>query len=173
MSSYIRLHHPGASIYFRVNLARPGSTLLLDEIDHLRAAVGLTRRARPFAVLAWVVLPDQMRCIWRLPPGDCDYPTRWRQIKTRFSRSLPQKVTTASQLMRRERGIWQRRHWEHHIRSEDDLKAHLDLCREAPVEAGLARHARDWPFSFENLGVAGNSVPAGRRAIVEAVAQRM
>jgi putative transposase len=55
--------------------------------------VGLAHRspaaARPFEVLAIVVLPDHLHCLWRLPPGDFDNANRWVQIKAGFSRRLP------------------------------------------------------------------------------------
>jgi putative transposase len=34
------------------------------------------RRAHPFTVDAWVVLPDHLHCVWTLPPGDDDFSTR-------------------------------------------------------------------------------------------------
>ncbi len=147
MSQYLRPRAPGATIFFTVCLAERESTLLIDEIDALRAAVGLTRRARPFHVDAWVVLPDHMHCIWTLPESDCDFSTRWLQIKTRFSRNVPRKVTRASQLARQERGIWQRRFWEHHIRNRQDYRHHMQLCRDTPLRLGLVEQSVDWPFS--------------------------
>ena len=147
MSSYLRPRAPGATIFFTVCLAMPGSTLLIDKIDALRAAVGLTRRSRPFHVDAWVVLPDHMHCIWTLPDGDRDFATRWRQIKTRFSRNVPRTTTTASELARNERGIWQRRFWEHHIRDPQDYSQHMRLCRDAPLHLGLVEQSADWPYS--------------------------
>jgi len=50
--------------------------------------VRVTRCTRPFAIDAWVVLPDHLHCVWTLPPGDDDFSTRWRLIKTIFSRAL-------------------------------------------------------------------------------------
>lgn len=147
MSSYLRPRHPGATIYFEVCLQDPHATLLTDKIDQLRSAVGLTRRTRPFHVDAWVVLPNQMHAIWTLPDGDFDYPTRWRQIKSRFSRGLPRAPRTASQLARRERGIWQRRNWEHHIASQSDYRTHMEICRTLPTRRGLCDHPADWPYS--------------------------
>lgn len=67
MSRYLRPRRPGASIFFTVALARRGSTLLVEEIDRLREAVAVVRAGRPFAVDAWVVLPDHMHAVWTLP----------------------------------------------------------------------------------------------------------
>jgi len=147
MSSYIRPSHPGATVFFTVRLAEIGSTLLVDEIDRLRAAFHATLMERWFVFDAVVVLPDHLHAVITLPPGDGDYATRWRCIKTRFSRGLPMGQRRDSHLVRRERGIWQRRYWEHHIRDDADYAAHVQYCWSNPVKHGLAKRPRDWPFS--------------------------
>jgi putative transposase len=59
--------------------------------------------------------------IWTLPEDDRDFPTRWRLIKSRFPSGMLREPLRPSQTARAERGIWQRRHWEHHIRDDADL----------------------------------------------------
>lgn len=147
MSSYLRPCVPGAAIFFTVALADRRSDLLLREIDRLRRAVRDTKADHPFHIAAWVVLPDHLHCIWQLPDGDADYPTRWRLIKSRFSRGLPVGDRRASHLARRERGIWQRRYWEHHLRTETDFLAHLRYCWLNPVKHGLVTNPEEWPYS--------------------------
>ena len=155
MSNYRRPRIPGAIIFFEVVLASRPSDLLVRHIEILRDAVRVTRRDHPFEILAWVVLPDRMLCIWGLPDGDSDYSTRWRLIKARFSRALPLGARRPSHLRRTERGIWARRFWEHHIRNEADLSAHLQLCRESPVLGGLVPSALDWPYSSFTSAASG------------------
>ena len=147
MSNYLRPKIRGATIYFEVALISDQSDLLVREIDRLRRAVKITRSERPFEVLAWTVLPHRMHCVWRLPVGDSDYATRWRSIKSRFSKGLSPISLRASHVKRQERGVWQRRYWEHHIRDAEDLRQHLRLCWQSPVTAGLAQRPEDWPFS--------------------------
>jgi hypothetical protein len=73
--------------------------------------------AHPFHIAAWVVLTDHMHCLWTLPQDDADFPGRWRVIKTGFAKSLPIGEPRSPVMTRRgERGIWQRRYWEHTIR---------------------------------------------------------
>ncbi len=68
-----------------------------------------------------------MHALWTLPEGDADYPGRWWDIKTTFSKSLPATKQRSPVMVRRgERGIWQRRYWEHTIRDERDYAAHMD-----------------------------------------------
>ncbi len=147
MSRYRRLHRPGATIFFTVNLAHRGSDLLVREIETLRAAVRTTRRECPFQIDARVVLPDHMHCIWSLPAGDAAYSKRWGVIKARFSMQLDGGGRRQSHIKRREKGIWQRRFWEHHIRDDDDFAAHVNYCWINPVKHGLVNEARDWPYS--------------------------
>jgi putative transposase len=147
MSSYIRPHIPGASVFFTVTLAQRQSRLLVEEVDRLREAVAAVRLERPFVVEAWVVLPDHMHAVWTLPEGDAAYSVRWRLIKARFSRGLPSGPLRRSHEIRHERGIWQRRFWERHIRDEQDFAAHIRYCWNNPVKHGLVERPEDWPYS--------------------------
>lgn len=147
MAQLHRPRRPGASIFFSVCLDAPGQTLLTDHIMQLRSSVRAVRGLWPFEINAWVVLPDHLHAIWTLPEGDSDYALRWASIKARFSRGLAAPALTGTQQARREKGIWQRRFWEHHLRGADDLAAHQRLCWADPVRHGLVRHPRDWPYS--------------------------
>jgi putative transposase len=150
MSKHIRLKSQAASIFFTVALADRGSDLLLREVERLRQAVRVTKAARPFVIEAWVVLPDHLHAIWTLPAGDGDFATRWRLIKTQFSAGLPKGLLTRSLAARRERGVWQRRFWEHHLRDEQDRAAHLRFCQIDPVRHGLVDDPAEWPYSSFN-----------------------
>ncbi|MBL0037504.1 MAG: hypothetical protein IPP36_01190 [Nitrosomonadales bacterium] len=54
---------------------------MVRHIDDLRATMKTVERRDPFAILAMVVLPEHLHAIWRLPPGDADYPLRWSLIR--------------------------------------------------------------------------------------------
>ena len=69
MSNYRRPPRSDAPVFFTVALADRRSDVLVAEIERLRAAVRVTRAERPFGIEAWVVLPDHMHCIWRVPGG--------------------------------------------------------------------------------------------------------
>lgn len=128
MPDYRRVRIPGGTYFFTVNLLeRYPNDLLVRHIDVLRDAVRRTRRRRPFHIDAWVVLPDHLHTIWTLPEGDLDYENRWRTIKQHFSRALDAtERRSAVRLRRGERGIWQRRFWEHTIRDERGFALHVD-----------------------------------------------
>ena len=148
MPSYRRHRVEGGCYFFTVNLHDRRSDLLVAEIDALRRAVRAARARHPFHIDAWVVLPDHMHCLWTLPPGDCDFPVRWRTIKALFSRSVPRPEHRSASLVRkREAGVWQRRYWEHAIRDDRDYAMHMDYIHFNPVKHGLAARPADGPFS--------------------------
>ena len=160
MPDYRRLRVPGGTYFFTVNLLDRRSNLLTLHIDALREAVRATRASRPFHIDAWVVLPDHLHCLWTLPPGDDDFSNRWKAIKIRFVHSLPPIEPRSDVCARRgERGIWQRRFWEHVIRDETDYARHVDYIHFNPVKHGWSGTARDWPNSTFQRWVAAGVYP--------------
>lgn len=145
---YRRTRIAGGAYFFTVNLAECWRTLLVDHVTELRDAVRAVRKNHPFDALAWVVLPDHMHAIWELPEGDSDCATRWMLIKSGFSRGIPKvEWVRESRRTKGERGIWQRRFWEHLITGEEDLQRHMDYVYFNPVKHGYAKRASDWPYS--------------------------
>jgi putative transposase len=148
MTSYRRNFIAGGSFFFTVNLAERRLSLLTQHIDELRAAFRQTRRRHPFTIDAICVLPDHLHTVWTLPEADADFATRWRLIKSAFSRGLPtDERISDSRAAKGERGIWQRRYWEHTIRDENDFARHIDYVHINPLKHGLVPRVRDWPYS--------------------------
>ncbi len=148
MTSYIRRYVPGGTYFFTVRLQDQGSDLLTARVDLLRSATRLCMKRWPFEIAGAVVLPNKLHMIWVLPEGDVGFSKRWRLIKSTFSRHVPAPAHIApSQLKRGEKGIWQRRFWEHVIRDQQDFDLHMHVIATAPVHAGLVRRPRDWPYS--------------------------
>ncbi len=145
---YRRADVAGGTYFFTVNLANRESDLLTRYIDDLREVVNHVKKAHPFVIEAMVVLPEHLHAIWRLPHDDVAYPMRWSLIKAGFSRRIVKNEhIRASRVAKRERGIWQRRYWEHCIRDEGDFERHVDYIHYNPVKHGYVKHAVDWPFS--------------------------
>ena len=89
-----------------------------------------------------------MHCIWQLPSDDDNFSVRWRLIKSYVSRGIESgENTSLSRQKRQERGIWQRRFWEHAIRSDDDFARHMDYIHYNPVKHGYVSRVKDWEFS--------------------------
>ena len=122
--------------------------ILIDHIDELRAAFRYVLDRYPFTLDAVVVLPDHLHCLWTLQEGDDDYSTRWRLLKSFFSKHIKTPdINSTRQLRQGERGVWQRRFWEHLIRDDDDYARHVDYIHFNPVKHGYVKQANDWPHS--------------------------
>ena len=161
MTGYRRYFVAGGSFLFTVNLAERRLPLLTDHVAELRAAFDETRRRHPFTIDAMVVLPDHLHALWTMPEGDADFATRWRLIKSTFSRRLPEgERISDSRAAKSERGIWQRRYWEHTIRDENDFTRHVDYIHINPVKHGLVTRVRDWPHSSFHRMVERGIYPA-------------
>ena len=124
---YRRANEPGATYFFTVNLADRKTNLLVDAVDLLRISVRYVKADHPFTTNAMVIMPDHIHALWTLPEGDSDFSTRWCLIKAGFSRQIaPTERVSASRRAKGERGIWQRRFWEHLIRDDRDYERHVD-----------------------------------------------
>ncbi len=147
MVRYRRNFTAGGTFFFTVTLADRTSQVLIDHIDHLRAAMREIRRAHPFTIDAVVVLPDHLHIVMTLPAGDADFTNRWRLIKRRFTDGVVKSGTPVARLHSGEPALWQRRFWEHTIRDDDDFERHVDYVHFNPVRHGFVASARDWPYS--------------------------
>jgi putative transposase len=161
MPDYRRAFVPGGCWFFTVNLLERRNATLVDRIDALRDATARTRSRYPFVIDAIVVLPDHIHAVWTLPPGDADFSLRWRLIKSRFAQALPKQERLSDvRRARGERGIWQRRFWEHLIRDEADYARHVEYCYINPVKHRLVTGVVDWPHSSFHRDVRAGIFPA-------------
>jgi len=178
MSDYLRRRVPGATVFFTVTLAARGGSALGDHVDALREAVRRTKAERPFAIDAFVVLPDHLHAVWTLPEGDAEYSVRWGAIKARFTKALrderrpgfsPADLPTELPVVRsgrfaglkpglrrgkREQALWQRRFWERHVRTEEEFAAAVRYCHINPVKHGFVARPQDWPWSSVHREIA-------------------
>ena len=131
-------------------------------IDVLRNAFREVRQQRPFQIDAIVVLPEHLHCIWSLPAGDADFSTRWRLIKTWFSKHCDPGVRVAhvTNGNRSAPRIWQQRYWEHAIRDEGDYRRHVEYIHYNPVKHGYVTRAGDWTHSSFKRYVDAGVYPA-------------
>ena len=158
---YRRMDAAGGTFFFTVNLANRSSRLLTNHIDLLRTSVRKVQHAHPFKIVAMVVLPDHLHATWALPSGDSNYPLRWALIKAGFSRLLePIECISESRRRKRERGIWQRRYWEHQIRNDADLVRHVNYIHINPVKHGHVKSPVDWPYSSIHRYIGRGVLPA-------------
>ena len=147
MSEYHRLYRQQGWYFFTVvTYNREKILIQSDNIVRLRHSFHSVMDKHPFHIDAVVILPDHIHCIWRLPPDDDDFSTRWRLIKRYFSIGM-----SASLNKRAEKKVWQRRFWEHLLRNETDWRTHMDYIHYNPVKHGYVQSPGDWYYgSFQH-----------------------
>jgi putative transposase len=153
MTDYRRWRVSGGTYFFTV-VTHERHPFLTDAVARrsLRDALRTVRARRPFRIDAIVLLPDHLHTIWTLPPGDFDYATRWQLVKRRFTKSYlacggTEASRTVSRLSKGERGLWQRRYFEHTCRDDADMKRCADYLHVNPLKHGLVERVIDWPWS--------------------------
>jgi len=145
---YRRAISARGTFFFTVNLENRSSRLLIEKIEVLRESVRKVYLARPMDIVAMVILPDHLHTVSTLLFGDSDYPQRWSLIKAGFSRGIDKgEPIKRSRRRKRERGIWQRRYWEHQVRDDGDLERHIDYIHFNPVKHGYVAAPVEWPYS--------------------------
>jgi putative transposase len=139
MPRYLRAKIEGGAFFFTVTLADRSSDLLVRHVERLRNVYKAVQEWYPFETVAICILPDHLHAIWSLPPGDSNFPLRW-------SLAGPAR-RSSSKIDKRDKGIWQRRYWEHAIRNDKDLERHVDYIHFNPVKHGYVSRTCDWPHS--------------------------
>ena len=151
MPDYRRAYLKGGTFFFTV-VSYKRCPILKEEaaIDLLWQCFQTTMATYPFRIDAIVILPDHLHTIWTLPRDDPEFSTRWKRIKATFSRHYRGYIIEdISESMRRkkEKGIWQRRFWEHMIRDQTDFNRHCDYIHYNPVKHGLVNSPLEWKHS--------------------------
>jgi putative transposase len=121
-----------------------------ENVELLRQSFRYVMEKHPLTIEAAVILPDHLHCIWTLPDDDYDFSTRWRLIKSYFSRKCQetyQGKITKTREKKQEKAIWQRRFWEHCIKDEEDYNNHINYIHYNPVKHGLVKAPKDWQYS--------------------------
>jgi putative transposase len=69
-------------------------------------------------------------------------------VKGLFSKRISHSESiTAARKKKRERGIWQRRFWEHLIHDEQDYEHHVNYIHFNPVKQGYVNRPSSWRYS--------------------------
>jgi putative transposase len=153
MTNYRRSNFPGGYYFFTVVTHKRAKFLTSElALQCLRTSFLEIKEKRPFEIIASCLLPDHIHCIWKLPDGDNDFSYRWSAIKAGFTRKFLSRgglegYQAISRQRKRERGLWQRRFWEHQIKDEADLQKHVDYIHYNPIKHGLAKQVEQWPWS--------------------------
>jgi putative transposase len=160
MSRYRRAKVDGGTFFFTLALADRRGDLLVSHIDRLRSSYRTMQQRLPVETLAICILPDHLHALWLLPENDADFASRWSLFKSGFSRGLPAaKTRSVSKVAKREKGIWQRRYWEHAIRDDTDFERHVDYIHFNPIKHRLVGRVREWDYSSFHVYVRRGVLP--------------
>jgi putative transposase len=160
MVRYRRNLVPGGTFFFTVALADRRSSALVDHVGLLRAAFRQARNRSPFVIEAIVILPDHLHAILTLPPGDADFPGRWKSIKAAFTRGVIVSGTAVPRDRRGEYFLWQRRFWEHTIRNDQDFERCANYVHFNPVRHRLVSSPVAWPYSSLHRYIRAGILPS-------------
>lgn len=121
--------------------------IFINNIELLRKALLNARKFFKFEIIAICVLPDHIHMILK-PQNIYEYPKIVTSIKYYFSKNydVGGETPTYGYNNKREKGIWQRRFYEHTILDEEDLNKHIDYIHyNSYKHLGIA--PKNWSFS--------------------------
>ena len=148
--NYRRIYQAGGTYFFTVVSDQRRPILIDDAVRNaLRDAIITVRAKYPFEIIAWVLMPDHLHTIWRLPEKDANYSLRWREIKRYTTHACPSFPK-----------IWQNRFWEHTVRDEHDFIQCFDYLHFNPIKHGLCTDLSQWAFSTFHRYVKEGLYPA-------------
>ena len=143
MSNFIR-YYKDNNIVFVTIVTYNRQPILVENIELLRNS--LKEIKYKYKIIAGIVLPDHVHLLIQTEKAD-DFPKIIASLKVNFSKSMPKNINqTNNQLNRREKGIWQRKYYDHIIRDEKDFNKHLDYIHYNSVKH-LNIAPKDWEFS--------------------------
>ena len=124
--------------------------ILIKNIDQIRQS--FTQTQYNFHIIAGVVLENHMHIIIQSEKAE-DFSKIIQSFKSKFSRQMQfNENQTEEQKNRREKGIWQRKYYDHIIRNENDFYKHLDYIHYNPIKHDYVKKAKDWKYySFKKF----------------------
>jgi putative transposase len=150
MANYRRVFLDGYSYYLTIVTYRR-NPILLENLSLLRRAFAYSKERFDYRIEAIVILPDHFHMI--ITPRDAgEYPAIVSTIKRYFSQHCDPKyyahmAQSASRYKRRLKPIWQKRFFEHTIRSEKDFFEKIRYMYHNPVKHGYVDDPAHWAYS--------------------------
>ena len=123
-------------------------SIFADNIELLRHAFKNAKQFFDFEIIAICVLPDHIHVILN-PKNIEEYPKIITSIKYYFSKNYNVGVETPTYgyVNKGEKGIFQRRFFEHTITSEEELNNQINYIHYNPVKHGLVNNVKNWQYS--------------------------
>lgn len=132
--------------------------IFLDNIELLRKSFNIAKSYYNFEILAICIMQDHIHCILSFNNPD-EMPQIIRTIKQNFTKLISDEYYLSdlplSMKKRNEKGVWQRRYYDHIIRNENDLLKHIDY-----IHFNSMKHyniiPKDWKYSSFCIFVKNN-----------------
>lgn len=130
--------------------------ILIDDMALLQSSIKKAHYNFGFDIIAICVLPDHIHMIIKVYNAN-DYSNILRQIKTHFSKNFDiNKIlgeeNSNGEMDKQDLEIWQKKHWEHKILSQENLYRHIDYIHFNSVKHGYVETPKDWEYStFKNF----------------------
>ena len=161
--NYRRLFVPNGFVHIIIT-SYERKPVFIDNIEILRTAFRNVQKLYKFEIVAICILPEHIHLILH-PENINNYPKIISSIKHYFSRNVGQVCPTDDLKIgyknKREKGIFQRRYWEHTIKDEEELNNQINYIHYNPVKHGLVNNVKDWLYSsfhkFVKLGLYENN----------------
>jgi len=149
MSNYKRYFRHSNNPVFITFVTYNRREILTSNIELLRNSFKNALSKYQFEIIAISILKEHCHLIISANTPN-DIPNIIRAIKYYFSSNIDNKYIckelTISALKRGEKGIWQRRYYDHIIRNEEDLHKHIDY-----IHYNSMKHykipPKDWEYS--------------------------
>ena len=142
--SNFRRYYQDKNIVFITIVTYNRQQILVENIELLRQSFKNVRYN--YEIIAGIVMSDHLHILMQTDKAS-DYAKIISSFKSNFSRLMPKNINqTQCQLDRREKGIWQRKYYDHIIRDEMDFNKHLDYIHYNSVKH-LNISPKDWKFS--------------------------
>ena len=138
-----RRYYIANSIVFITQLVQDRQPIFSND-DHvvlLRSTLRRVKTIHPFQMLGFVFLPDHFHLLLR-PTGDSNFSQIMHSLKRNFTKNYKQ-ANDVSKGMK----FWQKRFYDHVIRSESDFRRHLDYIHFNPVKHKLVARPEEWPHT--------------------------
>ena len=158
MSNYKRYFSDNAKPVFITFVTYNRRDILIPNIEILRNSFKYVKSQYNFSIIAISIL--QNHCHMLIEADNTkNIPKIIRSIKYNFSHNISDEYIcndlTESAIKRGEKGIWQRRYYDHIIRNEEDLKRHIDYIHYNSYKH-YKIYPRDWQYSSFKLFVHKN-----------------
>ena len=154
--NYKRVFVPNSFVHLIV-VAYNRKDIFVQNIDLFRNALKNAKQYFNFEIVAISVLPNHIHMILN-PQNIKEYPKIITSIKYYFSRHYDVGVETPTYgyTNKGEKGVFQRRYFEHTICSQEELNNHINYIHYNPVKHGYVECVKDWVYSSFHKFVENN-----------------